>query len=453
MPAVWRLEGGLAPFASRKNYSTQAIENNNSPLRATGQKPPKPSAAILRSYTGAFGPTTGSRFGLFDEDLAPHRHGHNLRRIRTATLDRERRRMNSASTVQGTSAPVDTHIGRRQIVSGLRWIAVLILMIVAIVAVFFYWHYRELYPRTEDAYASSGILHVTTQVSGLVTNVYVQDDERVDEDDPLFDIKSPSYDIALIDARAKFEAALSGAGHTAKTLSSDAIDLDDKAHALDKALKTYSDAKAALSPDQQPFNQLTNARKSWQDALDAFRKADDAFQKDLGDLAISTPATAKLQAATIQLDKAVNDWFHSHVVAPASGWLSRMTLQPGTLVEMGTPLFAIVKDDQWVVNANFKEIDLARVRLGQKATIRFDMYPDQVFNGIVEGISMASGSAFAMLSPDSATGNWVKVPQRFPVRIKITSPIAPEHSLRVGASAEVTVDTTSYVGQDGNERV
>jgi membrane fusion protein (multidrug efflux system) len=106
-----------------------------------------------------------------------------------------------------------------------------------------------------------------------------------------------------------------------------------------------------------------------------------------------------------------------------------------------------------VVNANFKEIDLARVRLGQKATIRFDMYPDQVFNGIVEGISMASGSAFAMLSPDSATGNWVKVPQRFPVRIKITSPIAPEHSLRVGASAEVTVDTTSYVGQDGNERV
>jgi len=102
-------------------------------------------------------------------------------------------------------------------------------------------------------------------------------------------------------------------------------------------------------------------------------------------------------------------------------------------------------DDEWWVNANFKETDLSRIKVGQNAKIRFDMYPGLVFDGVVEGISEASGATFSILPHENATGNWIKVAQRFTVQIRITDPVQHQNEpLRVGASATVTVDTVSH---------
>jgi membrane fusion protein (multidrug efflux system) len=112
-------------------------------------------------------------------------------------------------------------------------------------------------------------------------------------------------------------------------------------------------------------------------------------------------------------------------------------------VQAGTPAFAVIEDGRWWVDANFKETDLARIKPGQKATIRLDMYSGRRLDGVVESISLGSGAVFSVLPPENATGNWVKVTQRFPVRIAITSPPSPEQPLRAGASATVSIDTTT----------
>jgi membrane fusion protein (multidrug efflux system) len=150
----------------------------------------------------------------------------------------------------------------------------------------------------------------------------------------------------------------------------------------------------------------------------------------------------QLRAAAAQLDKATLDRVRTHVLAPGSGWASNVRLRPGTVVQAGTPVFAIIEDGQWWVDANFKETDLGRIKPGQKATIRLDMYPGLKLQGVVESISQGSGATFSVLPPENATGNWVKVTQRFPVRVKITSEPDPDRPIRVGASADVTVDTT-----------
>ena len=111
-------------------------------------------------------------------------------------------------------------------------------------------------------------------------------------------------------------------------------------------------------------------------------------------------------------------------------------------MQAGTPAFAVIEDGRWWVDANFKETDLARIRRGQKATVRLDMYPGLTLDGVVESISPGSGASFSVLPPENATGNWVKVTQRFPVRVKITSAPNANKPLRLGSSANVTIDTT-----------
>ena len=103
-------------------------------------------------------------------------------------------------------------------------------------------------------------------------------------------------------------------------------------------------------------------------------------------------------------------------------------------------LFAIVEQKNWWIQANFKETDLSRIKVGQPATIKLDIYPHHVFHGVVEALSQSSGAIFSLLPPENAAGNWVKVTQRFPVRIRI-SDLDPDYPLRAGASATVKIDT------------
>lgn len=196
------------------------------------------------------------------------------------------------------------------------------------------------------------------------------------------------------------------------------------------------------SQGQRPSKRMITVRRHWEGALAAFSEAETKFEKDTGNLVATTPATLALQTSASQLGEAVYRWFHTRVTAPASGWLSHMALQPGAMVRAGTPLFAIIKGNHWWVSANFKETALSRIKVGQKATISFDMYPSLVFDGVVEGISESSGAVFSMLPSENTAGNWIKVTQRFPVQIRIINPDQYRNApLRMGASATVTIDT------------
>lgn len=326
-----------------------------------------------------------------------------------------------------------------------RWIALLVLLAATIGGVLLYWRHTEIYPSTDNAYTGADVVRVASQINGVVKHVYVQDDDKVAAGDPLFDLDPTLYDAALRNARAQFDAAASAAGTAADALKAAADKLESKRAALEDAIGKYRDAKDAQKPGQAPSDQLTAALKGWHDALQAFNDAESEFAKAQDAKITVTTPTVQLRAAAAGLDKATHDRVQTHVTAPAAGWVTNVSLRPGAIVQAGTPAFAIVEDGDWWVDANFKETDLGRIKPGQKATIHLDMYPGLTLDGAVESISAGSGATFSVLPPENATGNWVKVTQRFPIRIKITSAPNPDKPLRMGSSASVTIDTTEPV--------
>ncbi|GFO81598.1 MAG: hypothetical protein A49_12250 [Methyloceanibacter sp.] len=250
------------------------------------------------------------------------------------------------------------------------------------------------------------------------------------------------YEAALRGARAQFDAALNAAGTEGEHLKAAADQLETKRVALVDALTKYREAESANAPGADSSAAATDALKAVHDAQAAYANAHDAFNEAQDkDMVVTTP-TAKLRGAAAQLDKATEDRVKTHVVAPGDGWVSNVRVRPGAVMGAGTPAFPLVEAGDWWVDANFKETDLARIQQGQPATIKLDMYPGYTIQGTVESISPGSGALFSVLPPENATGNWVKVTQRFPVRIKITSTNDPRRPLRVGATATVRVDTT-----------
>jgi membrane fusion protein (multidrug efflux system) len=323
-----------------------------------------------------------------------------------------------------------------------RWIALLVLLAATIGGVLLYWRHAEIYPSTDNAYTGANVVRVAPQVAGPIVRVYADGDEKVATGDPLFDIDPTLYDAALRNARAQFDAAADAAGTAADGLKAAATKLEEKRVALEDALGKYRDAKDAQKDGEAPSAALTDALKAWHDALQAFNDAQGEFDTEQDKKITVTTPTVQLRAAAAQLDKATHDRVRTHVTAPAGGWITNISIRPGNLVQTGTPVFAVVEDGGWWVDANFKETDLGRIKPGQPATVRLDMYPGTTFEGAVESISAGSGASFSVLPPENATGNWVKVTQRFPVRVKITSQPDPDKPLRMGASATVKVDTS-----------
>ena len=323
-----------------------------------------------------------------------------------------------------------------------RWIALFVLLAVTIGGVLAYWRYAELYPSTDNAYTGADIVRVAPQISGAVAYVYVKDDDKVATGDPLFDLDPTPYEAALRNARAQFDAAVNATGTAGEDLKAAADEMEAKRAALDEAIANYREAETAQGPDEAPSQTTAGALTAVHDAQAAYDTAHAAFSTAQDqDLVVTTP-TVQLRAAAAQLDKATQDRAKTHVAAPDNGWVSNVRIRPGSVIQAGTPAFALIEDGRWWVDANFKETDLARIKPGQKATIKLDMYSGVSLDGTVESISAGAGSIFSVLPPENATGNWVKVTQRFPVRIAITSVPNPDKPLRVGASADVTVDTT-----------
>jgi membrane fusion protein, multidrug efflux system len=330
-------------------------------------------------------------------------------------------------------ASTDSRTKPGNLFATLRWVALLLVILGSIGFAVVYWRHSELYPSTDNAYVGSDIVRVSSEVSGPVIRVYVTTDDAVQTDDPLFDIDPTLYDSALRNSRAQFDSAVAAAGTAGDNLKQAANTLEDKRKALEDALKAYQDAKDAQGDS-------SSALSGWRDALKAYRDAESDFEAAQDkQLTVTTP-TVQLRSAAAGLTKATHDRVKTHVIAPSAGTVSNVSLRPGATIQAGTPLFAIIASNDWWVNANFKETDLARIRLGQPATVRLDMYPSATFDGVVESISAGSGATFSVLPPENATGNWVKVVQRVPVKILLDGrTVGNPQPLRAGMSAVVTV--------------
>jgi len=338
-------------------------------------------------------------------------------------------------------APASTPSRRRLRRPGgkkLKWIAAAIVLIAALVAGVHYWHQSALFESTDNAYVGANQVEVTAQITGTVTQVHVRDQQRVKAGDALFDVDPANYELAVQRARAQLELARQGTRQeSAGVASAEAVLAQrraEEANARNTWLRNQQLMKSGfLSPQG-----AEQSRTALMTAEAATRAAEAGVAQARSALGATGDENANVQAAAAALHQAELDLQRTKVVAASDGVVANFSLQPGNVVQPGVPLFVIVADQEFWVDANFKETQLKVIRPGQRATITTDMYPDHPFEGVVQSVAGGAGSAFSLLPPQNATGNWVKVTQRVPVRIRIENP-DPQHPLRIGTSATVKV--------------
>ncbi|WP_301951988.1 multidrug efflux MFS transporter periplasmic adaptor subunit EmrA [Kosakonia sacchari] len=325
-----------------------------------------------------------------------------------------------------------------------------LLFIVIAVAYGIYWflvlrHFEE----TDDAYVAGNQVQIMAQVSGSVTKVWADNTDFVKQGDVLVTLDAT-------DAQQAFEKAQTALASSVRQTRQSIINSKQLQASIE--LK-----KTALAQAQSDFNRrvpLGSAnligREELQHARDAVASAqaelDVAIQQYNANQAIVLDTRLEDQPAVKQAATEVrNSWLalqRTKIVSPITGYVSRRAVQPGAQITTSTALMAVVPASNLWVDANFKETQLAHMRIGQSATIVSDIYGDEVkYTGKVVGLDMGTGSAFSLLPAQNATGNWIKVVQRLPVRIELDAKQLADHPLRIGLSTLVKVDTADREGQ------
>ncbi|MEQ1976445.1 multidrug efflux MFS transporter periplasmic adaptor subunit EmrA [Xenorhabdus sp. SGI240] len=304
------------------------------------------------------------------------------------------------------------------------------------------------YQETENAYVTGNQIQVMSQIAGSVVTVNFDNTDFVKSGQPLVQLDPRDAELAL--ERAKNELA-----NTVRITHQHII--DSKRYQAIIELK-----KIALRKAQSDLNRreiLGTQNLIGKEELQHMRETVSAAQADLdvaiaqykSNQAIILDTPLEKQPAIEKAASGVRDaWLalqRTNIVSPVDGYVARRSVQVGSRINTGTPLMAIVPVNNMWIEANFKETQLANMRIGQPATIVSDFYGDDVvYTGKVAGIDMGTGSAFSLLPAQNASGNWIKVVQRLPVRIALAPEQLKQHPLRIGLSTKVTVGTANTDG-------
>jgi membrane fusion protein (multidrug efflux system) len=302
-----------------------------------------------------------------------------------------------------------------------------------------YWIVSGRSASTENAYVNARVVQVSSLVMGQVVEVPVRENSVVRAGDVLFVVDRRPFENALAEAEGRLRLAEQGTRADTSEVAAAAADVQQQQASL-------ANAEANLRRTQQLVAQGFMSRQAQDDAVArvnvaraAVAAADARLAKARAAVATTGDVTPAVRIAQAEVEKARLDLEHTVVRASEPGTVTHFDLVAGTVVTPGTPLFALVVAQSFWVDANFKETELGGVRPGLPATIEVDLYPKHPFHGHVESLAGGTGAAFSLLPPQNATGNWVKVAQRVPVRITVDDP-DPAFPLRVGATATVTVD-------------
>jgi membrane fusion protein (multidrug efflux system) len=330
-------------------------------------------------------------------------------------------------------------------VRNLRRILLVVVPAIAIAAAGLWWLWGGRYVSTENAYVKADIVQVATEVPGRITEVLVKDHSVVKAGDVLLKLDQEPYELALVRAEAELDqtrATVEGMRAQYSELSAELNEADakigffDAQYAREKQL-TVKGVGKAFKYEEADSNQLA-AR----DRMTALQHRQKRMLASLaGDPEIATDNHPMVREKLALRNRAKLEMERTVVRAPVGGVTVNVRLLPGEQVKTATPLFAIVSEARPWVEANFKETELTYVRPGQAATVILDIYPDVQWEAEVESISPATGAEFALLPPQNASGNWVKVVQRLPVRLRLVPNGKAEPPLRAGMTATVKVDT------------
>ncbi len=382
--------------------------------------------------------------------------------------------------------------------------SVLVLLIVLVFC--YWWFFKHNKVTTDNAYVMADSAKISSRIPGTVKEIFVDNDQWVKKGHVLVKLDPADYEVMVKEARAALqevearikeseisislvdsktqaqvksaEAAYQAAMDREREIRHKLVELQKKRLSVladykhvkkdyqrfenlykggassgrqrDKARTAYKKVKALLAAIDADIAALKASIDAVGESVKNAEAQLAAARSDRARVLMQKQALkalkAKRESIKAKLKGAELNLSYCTITAPISGFVSQKSIQVGESVQPGLPLMAVVPLQDAYVEANFKETQLENVRIGQPATIRADIYPGYKYKGKVVGIRAGTGAAFSLLPPENATGNWIKVVQRVPVRIRLNSPPPKDHPLRVGLSLEVTIDTSDRSG-------
>jgi membrane fusion protein (multidrug efflux system) len=348
------------------------------------------------------------------------------------------------------SAVVEAESTERHVVSAKRrlvtTIGAALIAVTAIGLVFCMGGADEVF--TDDAYVHGNQIQLAARVAGTVVAIHADNTDRVERGQVLIELDDTDATLALEAAEANLAATarevrqlFDGAAAIAAEVRQRQVELAQRQHDFER--------RAGTKPGSISHEEYEHARSAFEAAKAALTAARERLAASRAQTSNTTEAAHPrvLRAKTVFRDAYIN-LRRTKVLAPVDGYVVRRSVQIGQRVDLATSMLTIVPLEQVWVEANFKEVQLADVRIGQPARITADFYGDDVvYDGRILGLAAGTGSAFALLPPQNATGNWVKIVQRVPVRIELDPTQLAKHPLRLGLSMQVSVATHDRTGR------
>jgi len=347
----------------------------------------------------------------------------------------------TSATPQAPAAPSR----RGRLLRGLLAIVVLLLAAFAL----WYFAFGRWFEETDDAYVQGNQVQITPQVAGTVVAIAADDGMRVEQGQLLVQLDPADTEVALQQAEANLARTVRQVRGLYRSVEGAQAELNARQVSLKRARDDFVRRKDLAATGAISNEELAHARDELAAAEAAVAGSRETFERSralVDDTVVATQPD--VQAAAAQLRQAWLNNARAGIVAPVAGFVARRSVQVGQRVQPGTPLMAVVPTEQMWVEANFKETQLRHMRLGQEVELRSDLYGGEVkYKGRIASLGLGTGSAFSLLPAQNASGNWIKIVQRVPVRIAIDEKQLGEHPLRIGLSMKAEVSLRDQNGE------
>jgi membrane fusion protein, multidrug efflux system len=335
---------------------------------------------------------------------------------------------------------------------GKRKFMLLVLTILVILGGLGVWGWHELYGRwsesTDDAYVNGNVVEITPLVTGTVVSIGADDGDLVHEGQVLVNFDPNDAQVGLQSAQANLARTVRQVRGLYSNVDGMKAQVNAQKAEVQKAQDNFNRRKNLAAGGAISQEELSHARDDLTSAQNALANAQQQLNTTsalVDDTVVSSHPD--VQAAAAQVRQAYLTNARSTLIAPVTGYVAKRTVQLGQRVQPGTALMAVIPLDQLWIDANFKETQLRDMRIGQPVDIEADLYGSEVkYNGTIDSLGAGTGSAFALLPAQNATGNWIKIVQRVPVRIHINAEQLAAHPLRVGLSTMVNVNLHDQSG-------
>ncbi|HEU4670730.1 MAG TPA: efflux RND transporter periplasmic adaptor subunit [Dyella sp.] len=305
------------------------------------------------------------------------------------------------------------------------------------------------YEDTDDAYVNGNIVQITPQIPGTVVTIGADDGDLVHAGDVLVKLDKSNAEVALAEAKANLANTVRKVRGLYNNVTGAQADVAARKVAVDKARADFERRRNLAKSGAISAEELAHARDALAAAQSALTTAEQMYNSSrvlVDDTVVASHPD--VQAAAAKLRAAYLDDLRTTIVAPVDGYVAKRSVQLGQRVAPGAPMMAVVPLHQVWIDANFKETQLTHMRIGQPVDITTDLYGDDVvYKGKVQSLGVGTGSAFSLLPAQNATGNWIKIVQRVPVRVVFTDPKQLDaHPLRIGLSSDATVSLHDQKG-------